>query len=617
MKQSFALVLVVLLAALVGARAQGLDDQYVSIFNLIQQADSLSSNRPSNALTKYAEAQAALQRFQKGNPDWNTAIVKFRLNYIASQIASLSARLPVPSAPDTAATNPPSATAAAAAPPKPAPPSDWENQLNSLKNQLRQLQTDKALLEAKLKEALSMQPAAVDPHELAQAEERVKSLEKENALLKVTLNNQKSKPAPAPDTAALDQARQALDQARQALAQTRLQLSAQKELAAKTVQERDALQTRLKNINNVDAETLAALRAENQLLKKRLAGRTAAPAAAQPETVRQLAQAQAQIATLQSDKELLHLEKVALQNRVKQLMATANARGNTVLSAAPSAEEAARIKQLERERDDLRKKLDAANKVLYGRKGKKIGASVEELQNELATVRARLEVLEAKKVPYSAEELALFKQPENKLPSSEATTGRGSVRELSPGSAKLVAEARAYFSAGQFDKAEQTYAQVVERDQKSPPALTDMANIEIEANHLKAAESSIQRALALAPDNAYSLTVLGHLRYKQGKYDDALDALSRAARFDPKNAEIQNYLGLILSQKGLRSQAETAFRKAIELQPNYASAHNNLAVFYITQKPPFTALARWHYQRALDAGHPRNPELEKLLGIQK
>ena len=24
-------------------------------------------------------------------------------------------------------------------------------------------------------------------------------------------------------------------------------------------------------------------------------------------------------------------------------------------------------------------------------------------------------------------------------------------------------------------------------------------------------------------------------------------------------------------------------------------------------------LARWHYQKALDAGHPRNPELEKAL----
>ena len=35
---------------------------------------------------------------------------------------------------------------------------------------------------------------------------------------------------------------------------------------------------------------------------------------------------------------------------------------------------------------------------------------------------------------------------------------------------------------------------------------------------------------------------------------------------------------------------------------------------YITQQPPLVELARWHYQKALAAGHPHNPELEKMLG---
>jgi Tfp pilus assembly protein PilF len=92
-----------------------------------------------------------------------------------------------------------------------------------------------------------------------------------------------------------------------------------------------------------------------------------------------------------------------------------------------------------------------------------------------------------------------------------------------------------------------------------------------------------------------------------------LTALSRAAQLDPQNAETQNYLGITLSHKGLRGPAETALRKAIQLDPGYGSAHNNLAVVYITQKPPLTELARWHYQKALAAGHPKNAELEKLF----
>src|SRR5207237_1331128 len=63
----------------------------------------------------------------------------------------------------------------------------------------------------------------------------------------------------------------------------------------------------------------AALRAENQLLKKQLAeAKTVVPGKAVDQSV-QLAQAQAQIAVLRSDKENLLLAKLALENRVKQL----------------------------------------------------------------------------------------------------------------------------------------------------------------------------------------------------------------------------------------------------------------------------------------------------------
>ena len=115
------------------------------------------------------------------------------------------------------------------------------------------------------------------------------------------------------------------------------------------------------------------------------------------------------------------------------------------------------------------------------------------------------------------------------------------------------------------------------------------------------------------PNDAYNLSVLGHLEFLQGKYDEALDTLSRAANLDPQNPQIQNYLGVALAQKGLRAQAETALRKAIQLDPNYGDAHNNLAVIYISQQPPMAELARWHYQKALEAGQPRNPDLEKML----
>jgi Flp pilus assembly protein TadD len=134
---------------------------------------------------------------------------------------------------------------------------------------------------------------------------------------------------------------------------------------------------------------------------------------------------------------------------------------------------------------------------------------------------------------------------------------------------------------------------------------------------MDAAEANIKQAIALAPEDAYSQMDLGRLRLQQEKFDDAIDALSRAAKLDPQDAQIQNFLGLALNEKGLRGPAETALRRAIQLDPGYPNAHNNLAVMYLTQQPPLVELARWHYQKALAGGFPRNPDLEKMIEVRK
>lgn len=176
-----------------------------------------------------------------------------------------------------------------------------------------------------------------------------------------------------------------------------------------------------------------------------------------------------------------------------------------------------------------------------------------------------------------------------------------------------MAEAQRYVVARDFEKAEGKYLELLKDDDKNVIVLGNLATVAIEMGHLDDAEKYVHQALAVDASDAYSLSVLGRLKFQQKKYDEALDSLSRAAQIDPQNPEVQNYLGITLSDKGLRGPAETALRKAIEIDPNYASAHNNLAVVYATQNPPLLELARWHYQKALAVGGTRNPELEKLL----
>jgi Flp pilus assembly protein TadD len=604
MKRLVALLVFMLAAQLPSARAQqGPDDQYIIFYTLIQQADSLDSSGQSRpALAQYVQVQGELQKFQKIYPDWNPRIVGFRLNYLAEKISEVTAKLPV---------TPPSGTP----PPSPAAPgtaastaaADLEAQLGALHTQMQQLQADNTTLQAKLKEALGAQPAAIDPRELTQARETIRSLMKENDLLKVSLSQGKTGTIPGGTGAESD----ALKQAKLALAEANRKLAEQTARAGKLAQENQALQSRVQALLS-GPEAMAALREENALLKKQLADlKPAAPNSAEAARLNsELNEARKRIAVLQSAAELGFLEKAALENRVKQLQIAAV---NSAPVAPPpnQAENEARIRALTQERNDLLAKLGEANQELYGRRKQDAAARINVLTDEVNALRARLAVDEAQVIPYTPEELALFKQPAPQLADRDAE--KKSIKELPGGSAQLVAEAQHYFSARQFDKAEDDYQKILQRDENNGLVLANLAAIEMEQGKLEDAEKHIKAAVVQGPNDPYNLSILGYLKFRQEKYDDALDALSRAAKLDPRNPEIENYLGVTLGHKGLRAQAETALRKAIQLDPNYGSAHNNLAVIYINQLPPLVGLARWHYQKALDAGQPRNLELEKLL----
>ena len=501
MKRFAALVGLILAVASPPARAQqSSDDQYISIYSLIQQADALqAAGEPQQALAGYTQALAELQKFQKLFPDWDSEIVGFRLDYLAKKVNDLAAQIPpgaqggVPSAPTPVNPAPPATNAVSAA-----PATEAEIQLSILSAQVQGLQADNETLQSKLKEALSLQPATVDTSELVNAQAQILSLMKENDLLRASLTTG----AAGGDTngAAVEE----LLKVRQALA------DANGKLAEQTAR--------------VDRLAL-----ENQ--------------------------------ALQSAASISELEKEALEERLRR---------------------------------------------------RRLPASASETSDEVKTLRARLAVDEAQAVPYTAEELALLKSPPP-APAANAGVREDSVNELPNGSALLVAEAQSSFSAGDYDKAEADYRQISERDPTNAVALANLSAIELQENKLADAETHITAALAQNPDDAYTLSTFGYLKFRQQKFDEALDALSRAAGLDPQNPQIQNYLGVTLSQKGLRTQAETALRRAIQLAPDYAAAHNNLAVIYLGETPPMADLARWHYQKALDLGQPRNPDLEKKL----
>jgi Tfp pilus assembly protein PilF len=638
MKRILALMILLVVSPL--ARAAGTDDQYIAIYNLIQQGDALSERGDQeSALAKYTDAQEELKAFQVNNPDWYTKVVKYRLNYLNSKISGLSAAKPVPQAPPPSPSPAPPivaketnhepvkaapATVTAAAPTPAAQAatnsntalSTAEDQIKALQEQIRNVESDKSLLEAKLKEALAAQPAAADPRELAKAQEQINELQKQNELLNASLAQAKTNAAQG-NPAALEETRKALEEANRKVAQMT-------EANASLTMEKQAMEARFKTLSTSADPNLAALREENQLLKKQLADIKSKDGAAPQsgDLDARLKEAQSQLAVLQSEKEMWRLEKLALQNQLKDRPPAAalvlNPGPGAPLSPEASAE---RIRQLEAERDELKKSLATALKLSSGSKrSREMASRITEMTKEMESLHAQIAVLEARPVPYTEEELKLFVKRDPSELVAEAvhhSARENTSREVSPKVALLLAQAKQYWVAHDLEKAEEKYLEMIKMDLKNPTLLADLASIQSDRDQVRDAEKNIQAALAINPNDDYVLFILGVVKYKEKKMDESLEAFSRAAQISPQNPQIQDYIGVLLSVKGVRGPAEAAFRKAIQIKPDFADAHAHLALAYITQKPPLVELARWHYQKALDAGHPRDLDMEKLFDQAK
>jgi len=642
----FATVIFILLTGIGRAQSQA-DDKYIGIYNLIQQAGQLAkTGEPGEARAAFADAQSQLLQFQKTYPNWNPNIVSFRLEQIAESIAELKVFAPAKTSVQPAGAASPIVPSASQnnSETRPTAPVQSAQQLEDFRSELQAMREANQLLQAKLKEALSTRPASVDAHELARAEEKIRWLMKQNDLLTASRQNVLStnlqtiyitntvpvivtNNAPLVVTNLADVFKKTSEPLvvtnyvrtlvvdTNALAMLKLEHAAAVKSLNAEHQRAEELATELQKLNKsarsatattntADNEEIAALRAENVKLKRELllvsgSKGAAAPAAADSTD---LQQARSQIAALRAENDILALEKIALQGRLQQLASATNSNTGAAYEA--------RIRELTLERNGLIERLDLVNKQKSGKSGEAM-AQLTALNQEVSVLRSRLAAVEAQPVPYTEEELALFKKVTP--PPAGPNTTKKSISQMPPGSAELVTSAQRHFIRQEYDQAEADYLKILDRDQNNALTLANLAMTQLQMGKDAEAEKNLKAALAQSPDDAYALSTMGYLRFQQEKFEDALNYLSRAAQINPSNPEVQNYLGATLNHLGQRKPAESALRRAVQIAPNYAPAHNNLAVMYLSEQPPRPELARWHYQKAIESGQPRNAELEKAL----
>jgi tetratricopeptide (TPR) repeat protein len=92
------------------------------------------------------------------------------------------------------------------------------------------------------------------------------------------------------------------------------------------------------------------------------------------------------------------------------------------------------------------------------------------------------------------------------------------------------------------------------------------------------AQSSLQQATQLAPDEPASWANWGILALRQRNFDPAAERLNHARELDPKNGQIYYLLGLLGTSRGDSQQAIANYRKAISLEPQNLRALYALAL---------------------------------------
>jgi tetratricopeptide (TPR) repeat protein len=116
------------------------------------------------------------------------------------------------------------------------------------------------------------------------------------------------------------------------------------------------------------------------------------------------------------------------------------------------------------------------------------------------------------------------------------------------------------------------------------------------------AQICCQQALAIDPDHANSLHLMGLLSFRQGLFDLAVEWMARAIRQNPDPEYLSN-LGTVLKHQGRHEEALQAFDKAIQLRPEAPGAWKNLGDALVELGRPADALLSFQHVLKLDPRH--------------
>jgi Flp pilus assembly protein TadD len=190
---------------------------------------------------------------------------------------------------------------------------------------------------------------------------------------------------------------------------------------------------------------------------------------------------------------------------------------------------------------------------------------------------------------------------------------------LEPDSATAHYNLACFLATHGQDMAVAEYGEAIHQDPEYPDAHLNLGLTYADQGKTEDAVKSLERAIALAPKDAFPRHELAAILMDEGDYRGAIGHLKEVVRLEADNFEAWLDLGICYAQKGFYAEAERAYGKARGLQPDDLLLNYNVAALYALWGKPKDSLEALRKALSTDPGKVRgwlqnDPMFDALKG---
>ena len=144
-------------------------------------------------------------------------------------------------------------------------------------------------------------------------------------------------------------------------------------------------------------------------------------------------------------------------------------------------------------------------------------------------------------------------------------------------------------------------------------AIREEARRLLQQGKVKDSEALLDEGRVLAPGDLQMALLLGMIHCQAGEYAQAIAVLEPQSRKPGAPADMLMTIGVAYMGLGNLGAARASTEEAIKANPRLSDAHYNMAQILLKLDPPQPEAAKRAYERSLELGGRRDPEVEDAI----